>query len=92
MSTSLKEFVAVAVQTYPDHFLEQEFGRQSELSAPEHSSSEALAAYIAGELIDLYDPDSGDAANIARISAGLERSVHLLENIVAELRRSATDE
>ena len=90
MNLSLENIAAVAAQAYPDHFLEQEFRRQSKVDNRQ-STSHALATYIAGELVDLYDPDSSDEANLARISAGLERSAHLLETLVTELRRLSAD-
>lgn len=88
---SLTEIGAVAAQVYPDSFLERELARRSEHGGKAHSSTEALAAYLAGEFVDLYDPASSDEANVARISSSLERSVELLEKVVTELRRLSAD-
>lgn len=85
---SLTQIGAVAAQVYPDSFLERELARRSEQGKQSHSATEALAIYLAGEFVDLYDPASSDEANVARISSSLERSVELLEKIVTELRRS----
>ncbi|CAN5822932.1 hypothetical protein BH24DEI2_BH24DEI2_09840 [soil metagenome] len=86
LKMSLTEIGAVASQVYPNSYLGRELARRSEQDEQGHSATEALAAYLAGEFIDLYDPASSDEANVARISASLERSVELLSISIVDLQ------
>ena len=85
MAKTLQEIFKAAGRVYPDHFLQRQF-EQTGPAFEELSTTEALAGYIAKELEELYHPDSSDAANLQRIAGSLERSAHLLEKVVAELR------
>ena len=86
MAKTLQEIFSAAERAYPDHFLQRQQERRTGQAFGELSITEALASYIAKELEELYDPDSSDEANLQRITGSLERSAHLLEKVVAELR------
>lgn len=85
MAKTLREIFEVAGRAYPDHFVQRQF-EQADQALEELSITEALASYIAKELEELYDPNSSDEANLQRITGSLERSAHLLEKVVGELR------
>ncbi len=88
MNKTLRELIEIAAETYPDHFLQNQL-ENSEINVDTLSLEEVLAAYIAKEFRELYDPDSNDQQNARRIASSLERSVHTLERVTEQLRDHA---
>ena len=87
MPKTLQEIVKAAGRAYPDHFLQRQLEQHTNPGSDQLNITEALASYISKELEELYHPDSSDEANLRRITSSLERSAHLLEQVVAELHR-----
>ena len=85
-SLSLKEIVDIVATVYPDHFLQKQLEQVDSPSFQKLKSSEALATYLMKEFTDLYDPGSTTQDNVSRIISSLERSHHLLDSVIKELK------
>ncbi len=90
MNKTLKELIEVAAEAYPDRFLQEQL-ETSQVDVRTLGLEEVLAAYIAKEFKELYDPDSSDKQNAQRIASSLERSVHALERVAEQLRELARE-
>ena len=92
MAQTLRDIVEEAAQSFPDHFLQKQLDNKLPSNLDDLTLTETLAAYLVKEFKELYSPNSSDAANLARIVTSLERTVHLLENVIEQLEQLKEDE
>jgi len=93
---TLNEIVTRAASAYPDCWVLQYWNMKKQCAILNLYGGDLLAQFIASELYDTFDPDSGDAEQLdtairkmQEAANDLQAVVTALENLKSERRRLA---
>lgn len=84
---TLVQLLNLANQGYPDGFLAEYY--DPETGEPRDSSGDTLALFIDRELLEIFDPDASDEAQIACAVRAMEMARANLDGVIAALTRHA---
>ena len=88
---TLNEIIARAASVYPDCWVLQYWDTERQCAVANRTGGDTLAEFIAWELYETFDPETGDEEQIDTAIRKMQEAVRGLQSVVSALENLKTE-